>query len=94
MTEILTTAAACAGTLLVAGTGIAVLPWTERERRAVMVAFRHAASASRQAWATIAAILRGTVDRRPVPAALPPGAVPWNSSCPPSIASSPGTAAT
>ena len=91
MTEIFTTAAACAGTLIVAGTGVAVLPWTERERRAVVLSL-----------STIAAILRGTVHRRPLPAArsplpalpsFPSGSFEWNSSSPPSIGSSPGTAA-
>ena len=100
MTDIVLTAAACAGTLLVAGTGIAVLPWTERERRSVLLAL-----------STIVAIVRGTVSsrpslpaaRRPLPRgglpfgeglpALPSGPLPWNSSCPPSIGSSPGTAA-
>jgi hypothetical protein len=95
--DLLTTAAACAGALLVAGTGVAVLPWTDRERKAVLVAF-----------ATVAAIvLRGSVKRSrfvpnagpcslpaplPLPARLPAGVFPWNSSCPPSIGSSPGTA--
>jgi hypothetical protein len=88
VTDLLITAAACTGTLLVAGTGIAVLPWTERERRSVVVAL-----------STIVAIVRGTVrSRRSLPAvpaplpALPSGAFSWNSSCPPSIGSSPGTA--
>jgi len=90
VTDILLTTAACAGTLLVAGAGVAVLPWTERERRSVVLAL-----------STLTAILRGTVSsRRSLPAArcplpaTPSGSFPWNSSCPPSIGSSPGTAAT
>jgi hypothetical protein len=107
VTEIFATAAACAGALVVAGTGIAVLPWTEREHRAVLGAFATMASLLRAPLRGSLAIVRGSVER---PSELllsrrsPPGVLPWNSSFPleltgsalrkPSIASSPGTAAT
>ena len=127
MTEIFATAAACAGALIVAGPGIAVLPWTEREHLAVLRAFRLAAIATRMAFRlapiatrmafrlapiaprmALGALVHGSV-KRPSDLLLsrrsPPGVLPWNSSFPPfeltgsalrkpSIASSPGTAAT